>query len=95
MEQYSERYQNFLKCSTSEIRTSKPKKNYVVKHIESDYPRQRYQADTMYLADYISNNTRYLLTMDDHFTKFGLAILIKNKRQILSWMLSNQKITHW
>ena len=37
--------------------------------MESDYHRQIYQADTMYFADYISNNTRYLLTMDGNFTK--------------------------
>ena len=32
----------YFKCPTCEIRTSKPRKNYVVKHIESDYPGQRY-----------------------------------------------------
>ena len=32
----------------------------------------------MYLADYISNDTKYLFRMVDHFTKFGLAILMKN-----------------
>ena len=30
----------YFKCLTCEISTSKPKKNYVVKHIESDYPRE-------------------------------------------------------
>ena len=29
----------YFKCSSSKIRTSKPRKNYVVKHIESDYSR--------------------------------------------------------
>ena len=33
----------------------------------------------MYLADYISNDTRYLFTMVDHFKKIGWAILMKNK----------------
>ena len=45
----------YFKCLTCGIRTSKPWKNYVVKHIESDYPREKYQADTTYLANYISN----------------------------------------
>ena len=47
----------YLKYPTCEIRTSKPRKNYIVNHIESDYSKQRYQADTVHLADYISNNT--------------------------------------
>ena len=45
---------------------------------------QRYQADTVYLADYFSNYTRYLFMMVDHFTKFGWEILMKNKWQKLS-----------
>ena len=58
MEQYWERYQKFLfKCLTCWIRTSKPIKNYVVKHIESDYPREKCKVDTMYLANYILNDS--------------------------------------
>ena len=34
----------------------------------------------MYLADYISNDTRYLFTKVDHYTKFGWTILMKNKK---------------
>ena len=33
----------------------------------------------MQLSDYISNDTRNLFTMVDHFTKFGWTILMKNK----------------
>ena len=43
----------YFKCLTCGKRTSKPRKNYVVKHIESDYHRERYQDDTTYLANYI------------------------------------------
>ena len=32
-------------------------KKYVVKHIESDYPREKYQVDTTYLANYILNDS--------------------------------------
>ena len=46
----------YFKCLTCEIRTSKPRKNYVVKHIESNYPREKYQVDIVYLANYISND---------------------------------------
>ena len=34
----------------------------------------------MYFVDYISNDARYLFTVVDHFTKFGWAILTKNKK---------------
>ena len=47
----------YFKCITCGIKTSKPRKKYVVKHIESDYPREKYQVDTTYLANYISNDT--------------------------------------
>ena len=74
----------YFKCPTCGIRTSKSRKKYEVKHKEMDYSRQRYQADTKYLSDYISNNKRYLFMMVDHFTKFEWVILMKNKNQILS-----------
>ena len=46
----------YFNCSTCEIRSSKLRKNYVVQNIESDYSRQKYQADTVYLVNYISND---------------------------------------
>ena len=47
----------YFKCLTCGIRTSKSKKNYVVKNIESNYPREKYKVDTTYLANYILNDT--------------------------------------
>ena len=47
----------YFKCLTCGIRTFKPRKNYVVKHIESNYLREKYQVDTTYLANYISNDS--------------------------------------
>ena len=47
----------YFKCLTCWIKTSKPRKNYLVKHIESDYPREKYQVDTTYLANYILNDS--------------------------------------
>ena len=35
----------------------------------------------MHLADYISNDARYLFTMVDHFIKYGWEILMKINRQ--------------
>ena len=46
----------YFNYPTCEIRSSKPRINYVIKNIESDYPRQKYQADTVYLVNYISND---------------------------------------
>ena len=80
MEQYWERYQRILFQVFNLWNKNFQTKNYVAKHIESDYPRQRYQADTVYLDDYISNDTRYLFTMVDHFTKF-LGNFNENKKQ--------------
>ena len=48
----------YFKCAACEIRTFKPRKNYAFKHIESNYLRQKYQADTVYLANYISYDRR-------------------------------------
>ena len=92
----------YFKCPTCEIRSSKHRKSYEVKHIESDYPRQRYQADRVYLTDHILDDTRYLFTMVDHFTKFWWTIFNENKKveTILSafqqWLTSylNPKILH-
>ena len=33
----------YFKCPNCEVRTSKPRKNYPIKHIESDYSRQRHK----------------------------------------------------
>ena len=47
----------YFKCLTCGIKTFKPRKKYVVKHIESDYPREKYQVDTTYLANYTLNDS--------------------------------------
>ena len=47
----------YFKCLICKIRTSKPRKNYVVNHIESDYSWEKYQVNKVYLANYISNDT--------------------------------------
>ena len=64
----------YFKCFTFEIRTSKPRKYYRLGYIEFDYTMKRFQVNTVYLADRISNDTRYLFTIVDHFTKCGLAV---------------------
>ena len=49
----------------------------------------------MYLDDYISNDTRYLFTMFDHFIKFGWEILIKNKKTETNLSASKQWLTSY
>ena len=62
-------------------RHQKRLKNSAVKHIESRKPTGRYQADTIYLSNYLTKNTKqYLLTVIDHFSKFGWAVLISDKQ---------------
>ena len=43
----------YFKWQVWEIRTSKPRKNAIVKHIESYKPKERYQTDTVILSNYI------------------------------------------
>ena len=42
----------YLNCEICTGRTIKPKKK-TYKHIDSYYPKERYQVDTMYLSDYL------------------------------------------
>ena len=56
-----------------------PKKNVAVYHIPSSRPIERFVIDAVYLSDYIANEVRYLITMIDHFSKYGRAKLVKNK----------------
>ena len=53
-------------------------KNIATKHIESHRTKERYQADAVFLSDYLVGNTcqRYLLTNVNHFIKFGYATLM-------------------
>ena len=70
----------YFKCQVCEIRTSKPRKKAVIKHINSFKPKDRYQADTVQLSKYVmSDGFKYLFTMVDHFTKYGWIIPLKDK----------------
>ena len=62
----------YFKWQVWEIRTTKPKENVVIKHIDSSMPKERYRADTDLLSNYVtSDGYKYLFTMVDHFTKYG------------------------
>ena len=60
-------------------RYQKPKKNQTVTHIESTRPKERFVIDVVYLNDFISTTHRYLITMVDHFSKYGWAKIAKDK----------------
>ena len=59
----------YFKWQVWEIRTTKPRKKVVVKHIDSSMPKEWYQADTIQLSKHImSDDYKYLFTIVDHFT---------------------------
>ena len=60
--------------------TKKSKNKIAYKHIESNYPKERYQVDTTMLYDHIPADNRNLLTMLGHFSKFGWVVSIPNKK---------------
>ena len=71
-------------CEICGARGSKQRKNIATKHIESHRAKERYQADTVFLSDYLVGNTgqRYLLTTFNHFSKFEYATLMHTKTGI-------------
>ena len=61
-------------------RSKKNKKKMAYKHIDSYYPKERYQADTVYLSDYLVTDKRYIFNMVDHFSKYGWIVMISHKK---------------
>ena len=43
-------------CERCGTRRSKPRKNIATKYIESHRAKERYQADTVFLSDYLVGN---------------------------------------
>ena len=60
----------------------KPKKYIALKHINSSYPKERFQVDMVYLSDMLINSPdeRYLLSIVDHFSKYGWVVVLPNKK---------------
>ena len=46
----------YFKCQVYEIRTSKSRKNAVIKHIDSFKQKDRYQVDTVQLSKYVMSD---------------------------------------
>ena len=59
------------------------KRKRIVKYIRSNAWFERYQADTVELDSRIAHNHafHYLLTIVDHFSKYGFTYAIPNKKQ--------------
>ena len=72
----------YFNCEICAGRTKKPKKKMAYKHIDSYYPKERYQADTVYLSDYLVTDKRYILTMVDHFSKYGWIVVMSDKKAV-------------
>ena len=53
-----------------------------MKHINSSYPKERFQVDMIYLTDMLINSPdeRYLLSIVDHFSKYGWVVILPNKK---------------
>ena len=58
------------------------KRKWIVKYIRSNIRFERYQADTVELDSRITHNhsDHYLLTIVDHFSKYGFAYAITDKK---------------
>ena len=69
----------YFNCKVCHQINQKPKKKVAVFHNPSWRPKERFVIDAVYLSDYIANEDRYLITMIDHFSKYGWAKLVKNK----------------
>ena len=69
----------YFNCEVCQQIKKKTKKNVAVYHIPSSRPKERFVIDAVNLSDYIANEDRYLITMIDHFSKYGWAKLVKNK----------------
>ena len=75
-EKTQESYISIAKFEPVKLRNLKRK---FYEHIDSYYPKERYQADTVYLSDYLVLDKRYLLTMIDHFNKYGWIVVLSDK----------------
>ena len=61
-------------------RYQKAIKNRAVTHIESTRPKERSVINIVYLSDFVSTTHRYLITLVDHFSKYGWAKVAKDKK---------------
>ena len=74
----------YFKCQVCEIRTSKPRKNAVIKHIDSLKSKDRYQTDTVQLSKYVmSDGFKYLFTIVDHFPNMDNLLKDKTAKNVL------------
>ena len=84
------------RCEKCGARGSKPIKYCYKAYKKNQRTKERYQADTVFLSDYLVGNIdqRYLLTIVDHFCKFGYVTLtyIKTEIKVLAYFKEFQKL---
>ena len=87
-------------------RYQKSKKNQTVTYIESSRPKETFVIDVVYLSDFVSTTYKYLITMVDHFSKYGWVKMAKDKTAnailvsseiipYVSWMSRDIAIWQW
>ena len=72
-------YRFVKRCETWQIRTKNPDKAIVIKYIESDEIKERFQVDLEQLSDYLNLVRRYLWNCVDQLSKFACSRVIKHK----------------
>ena len=90
----------YFKWQVWEIRTTKPKKNVVIKQIDNSIPKERYRADTFQLLKHVmSDDYNYHFTMVDQFTKYGWIVPLNDKtlltvlRAFRKWITTHNTLT--
>ena len=66
----SENFILIVKYANKFIKNQRKMFQYIY-HIPSSRSKERFVIDAVYLSDYIANEDRYLITMIDHFSKYG------------------------
>ena len=87
-----------MKCQICEISVGKVRKGNIQNHIKSVRPLQWFQIDLVQLSNIVATkNYKFLFTMVDHFSKYGWARWIIDKKSstlikaLKSWLATHNK----
>ena len=72
-------YRFVKRCETKQIKTKNPNKAIVIKYIELDEVKERFQVDLVQFSDYLHLGGRRLCNCVDHLSKFACSRVIKHK----------------
>ena len=62
----------YFNCEVCQQINQKSKKKVAIYNIPSSRPKERFIIDAVYLSENIAKEDRYLITMNDHFSKIWL-----------------------